>query len=75
MNLSSWPPMGASQAVHRSEVSSRYVYKHEMELLLRVAGFARWEIYGDFDRRPLTHEERGDDRGSLERVNRRQSGC
>jgi hypothetical protein len=27
-----------------------------MELLLRVAGFARWEIYGDFDRRPLEHE-------------------
>jgi hypothetical protein len=27
-----------------------------MELLLRVAGFARWEIYGDFDRRPLTQE-------------------
>ena len=25
-----------------------------MELLLRVAGFARWEIHGDFDRRPLT---------------------
>jgi hypothetical protein len=32
------------------------IYKHEMELLLRVAGFARWEIYGDFDRRPLTRE-------------------
>ncbi len=27
-----------------------------MELLLRVAGFARWEICGDFDRRPLTRE-------------------
>ena len=48
--------MAASQSVLRSQVSSRYVYKHEMELLLRVAGFARWEIYGDFDRRPLTHE-------------------
>ena len=47
---------GSVQTVHRSEVSSRYIYKHEMELLLRVAGFARWEIYGDFDRRPLTRE-------------------
>ncbi len=47
---------GSVQTVHRSEVSSRYFYKHEMELLLRVAGFARWEICGDFDRRPLTRE-------------------
>jgi SAM-dependent methyltransferase len=47
---------GSVQAVYRSQVSSRYVYKHEMELLLRIAGFARWEICGDFDRRPLTRE-------------------
>lgn len=47
---------GSVQAVHRSETRSRYIYKHEMELLLRVAGFARWQIYGDFDRRPLTRE-------------------
>jgi SAM-dependent methyltransferase len=47
---------GSVGAVIRSQVSARYVYKHEMELLLRVAGFARWEIYGDFERRPLTRE-------------------
>lgn len=47
---------GSVQTVHRSEINSRYFYKHEMELLLRVAGFARWEIYGDFNRRPLTNE-------------------
>jgi SAM-dependent methyltransferase len=47
---------GSVQTVHRSQISSRYFYKHEMELLLRVAGFARWEIHGDFDRRPLTRE-------------------
>jgi SAM-dependent methyltransferase len=47
---------GSVQAVHRSEIRSRYIYKHEMELLLRVAGFARWEISGDFDGRPLTRE-------------------
>ena len=47
---------GSVQTIHRSECSSRYIYKHEMELLLRVAGFARWEIYGDFDGRPLTRE-------------------
>ena len=48
---------GSVQTVHRSQVSSRYIYKHEMALLLRVASFARWEIYGDFDCRPLTLEK------------------
>jgi SAM-dependent methyltransferase len=47
---------GSVQKVHRTEVSSRYVYKHEMALLLRVAGFARWEICGDLEGRPLTRE-------------------
>jgi hypothetical protein len=47
---------GSVAIVHRSEVDLRYIYKHEMELLLRVAGFARWDIYGDFDRRPLVKE-------------------
>ncbi len=40
----------------RTQVRSRYIYRNEMELLLRLAGFARWEIAGDFDRRPLTNE-------------------
>jgi SAM-dependent methyltransferase len=48
---------GSVQRVHRSEIRGRYVYKHEMELLLRVAGFTRWEIHGDFEGRPLTREE------------------
>jgi SAM-dependent methyltransferase len=47
---------GSVQTVHRSEISFRYFYEHEMGLLLRVAGFARWEICGDFDRRPLMRE-------------------
>jgi SAM-dependent methyltransferase len=47
---------GSVQTVHRSEETTRYFYKHEMELLLRIAGFAQWEICGGFDRRPLTHE-------------------
>lgn len=45
---------GRVLALHRSEDRSRFFYKHEMELLLQLGGFARWEIYGDFDRRPLT---------------------
>jgi SAM-dependent methyltransferase len=47
---------GSVQTVHRSEVSSRYIYKQEMALLLRAAGFEQAEICGDFDRRPLTRE-------------------
>jgi len=47
---------GSITSVLRSEVSTRYIYKHEMALLLRVAGFSRWEIYGHFDRRPLIRE-------------------
>jgi SAM-dependent methyltransferase len=48
---------GSVDRVHRSECSSRYIYKQEMELLLRVAGFARWEIHGDFEGTPLTRED------------------
>jgi SAM-dependent methyltransferase len=40
----------------RSEIRSCYIYKNEMQLLLRAAGFRRFEIYGDFDRRPLARE-------------------
>jgi SAM-dependent methyltransferase len=47
---------GNVQAVHRSEIYSRYIFKHEMELLLRLAGFPQWEINGGFDGRPLTRE-------------------
>jgi hypothetical protein len=42
--------------VSRSETTTRWIYKTEMELLLRLAGFPRWEIYGDFARRPLERE-------------------
>lgn len=41
---------------HRSEHEIRWVYKGEMALLLRVAGYARWDIAGDFDLRPLRQE-------------------
>ncbi|MFN0050937.1 MAG: class I SAM-dependent methyltransferase [Planctomycetales bacterium] len=48
---------GAVATTHRSQSSGRYFFKCEMELLLRLAGFTRWEIWGDFDRRPVTREE------------------
>ncbi len=47
---------GTVRTIHRSEFTTRYVYKAEMGLLLRLAGFQRWEICGDFDRKPLTQE-------------------
>ena len=30
------------------------IYKKEFELLLRLAGFGKWSVYGNFDQRPLT---------------------
>jgi SAM-dependent methyltransferase len=39
-----------------SKTTVRWIYKAEMELLLRIAGFARWQILGGFDGRPLLHE-------------------
>lgn len=31
-----------------------FIYKKEFELLLRLAGFSMWGVYGGFDKRPLT---------------------
>ena len=44
---------GARVATHRSRAIQRWVYRWEMELLLRAAGYARWEIQGGFDGEPL----------------------
>ncbi len=49
-------PDGTTRIVHRSEFLVRWTYKAEMELLLRAAGFARYELFGGFDRRPLAQE-------------------
>jgi SAM-dependent methyltransferase len=50
---------GTTRIIHRSEFLVRWTYKAEMELLLRAAGFARYEVCGGFDRRPLTQETDG----------------
>jgi hypothetical protein len=47
---------GTTRVIQRSEFLVRWTYKAEMELLLRMAGFARHELCGGFDRRPLTQE-------------------
>jgi SAM-dependent methyltransferase len=50
---------GAVTATHRNQTTARWIYKGEMALLLRVAGFGRYSIYGGFDRRPLTKDTDG----------------
>ena len=47
---------GSVTASHGSETDMRWTFKCEMELLLRAAGFRRWQICGGFDGRPLTRE-------------------
>ena len=43
-------------STHASETSTRWIYKNEMELLLRLAGFNRWQICGDFAGRTLMND-------------------
>jgi SAM-dependent methyltransferase len=44
---------GYAAATHRDRFSMRWTWKPEMELLLRAAGFSRWDVRGGFDGRPL----------------------
>ena len=45
---------GEVARVHRSETALRWIYPSELELLLRLAGYSRWEIARGFDGAPLT---------------------
>jgi SAM-dependent methyltransferase len=47
---------GEVVARHPHSIDLRWVYKGEMELLLRAAGFTRWEVAGGFDGRPLVKD-------------------
>lgn len=38
---------------HPSQTTLRWMYKNEVDLLLRLAEYSRWDIYGEFDGRPL----------------------
>lgn len=42
--------------IARYAFTLRWTYRFEMELLLRAAGFPRWEVRGGFDGRPLEHD-------------------
>lgn len=50
---------GKMRILQRSEFDIRWVYKDEMALLLRAAGFPRWEIHGNFEGKELTDEKDG----------------
>jgi SAM-dependent methyltransferase len=54
--IESLDAQGKVTATYPCWTTIRWIYKAEMELLLRVAGFVRWELFGDFDGRPLLHE-------------------
>jgi SAM-dependent methyltransferase len=45
------------KAVRRFSTVQRWVYRFELELLFAAAGFARWELFGGFDGRPLRSPE------------------
>jgi SAM-dependent methyltransferase len=42
---------------HRFETRQRWVYRWELELLLRCAGFSRWEIVRGWDGGPFERED------------------
>jgi len=44
---------------NRSETTVRWTFKGDLDSLLRAAGFASWEIFGGFDRKPLETETDG----------------
>lgn len=44
---------GMPTASYRFQATQRWVYRFELELLFRLTGFARWEVFGGFAREPL----------------------
>lgn len=44
----------ANGSEHLTEMGIRWIYSEEFKLLLRLAGFERWELYGDFDKSGFT---------------------
>jgi len=41
------------KVVSRFKTELAYIYKREFELLLRLAGFSSWKVYGGFDYQPI----------------------
>ena len=47
---------GYAKAVHLHRFALRWTFRYEMELLLRAAGFTRYEVVGGFDGRALERD-------------------
>jgi|WetSurMetagenome_2_1015567.scaffolds.fasta_scaffold412059_2 SAM-dependent methyltransferase len=56
MELRRLDPGGRVTSAHPHSVDLRWVYRDEMELLLRTAGFTRSAVAGGFDGRPLERD-------------------
>ncbi len=56
MELRQSDARGYAGAVHKYRFALRWTYRFEMELLLRTAGFTRYEVKGGFDGRPLERD-------------------
>ncbi|MGC4190113.1 MAG: class I SAM-dependent methyltransferase [Thermomicrobiales bacterium] len=48
-------PNGSIQRA-RTQFTLRYVTPNELELMLELAGFSRWHVYGGYDLAPLTDD-------------------
>lgn len=46
----------ANDSEHLTRMGIRWIYSEEFKLLLRLAGFERWELYGDFDKSKFNAE-------------------
>lgn len=46
-----------NDSVHETRMDVRWIYKEEFQLLLRIAGFHKWTLYGDFDKKEFTGKE------------------
>lgn len=46
-----------NQILSRFRARLSLIYKREFELLLRLAGFKRWQVYGGFDYQPLESDK------------------
>lgn len=49
-------PDGSIKLLQGSEFDTRWIYREEMALLLRAAGFSGWTISGSFEGKPLSEE-------------------
>jgi SAM-dependent methyltransferase len=38
----------------RTSFDLRFIYRHELELMLQIAGYASWQVYGDYELGPHT---------------------